>query len=264
MFTKRTICVATAVAGCLLTGSGIAEDKKSDRSHPLDPFLKIAKETQSHCEKLRDYTAIFRKMEVLRGKRFPSTMSMKFREKPFSVYLYFIEQHRGRQVLFVEGQNDGKIVARQPTLGGLGVTVTVDPKSKKALEEGRYPITEIGIANMLKVIIEQWQMDKKYDDVKVTFYPNAQLKRPDPRYRPMDCKVLESKHTKRHKDIEFHITRVYIDKKSKLPVRVEQYGFPRRAGGTPPLLGEYTYWNVKANVGLKDAEFDRKNPKYKF
>ena len=30
------------------------------------------------------------------------------------------------------------------------------------------------------------------------------------------------------------------------------------------LLEEYTYTNIKINVGLTDADFDTKNPNYKF
>ncbi len=35
-------------------------------------------------------------------------------------------------------------------------------------------------------------------------------------------------------------------------------------GGQPQLLEEYTYLNVKLNVGLTDADFDDKNPEYNF
>jgi hypothetical protein len=39
---------------------------------------------------------------------------------------------------------------------------------------------------------------------------------------------------------------------------------PKRSGGEPELHEEYTYLNVKTNVGLKDIDFDVSNPKYNF
>lgn len=261
MRTTRSLpALLVALAGV----SAVAEDKKTGSAHPLDPFLKSVKKSQAACAKVRDYTAIFRKMEVVKGKAYPATMAMKFRTKPFAVYMRFLTQHKGRQVLYVAGENKGQIVVRQPTLGKLGVTVTVAPTSEKAMEEGRHPITQIGLANMLEAIVDQWNNDRKYPGVKVMYYPNATLKRRDTRLTPMECRVYQSMHTRRHRGVEFHMTRLYIDKKTNLPVRVEQYGFPRTPGGRPPLLGEFTYWNVNTNVGLKNAEFDRKNPKYGF
>lgn len=234
------------------------------KKHPLDPFLKMADESLRALEKVNDYTALFRNMEMVRGKAFPHVIYLKFRRKPFSVYMYFLKYHRGRQVLYVAGRNQGKLLAREPTIGGLGITVALKPDSPQALAEGRYPITRMGMETMLKAIIEQWQQDKKDPDLKVTFYPNAQLRRPEKTYQPMNCKVLQTVHPQPRPGVEFHMTRLYIDKKTGFPVRVEQYGFPRKPGTPPPLLGEYTYWNVRPNVGLTDADFDRKNPKYRF
>lgn len=257
-----------AIAVCLAAFPAIsvtfAADRTGGKSHPLDPFFKIADGSRVACSKLKDYTTVFRKMEVVKGKAYASTMNMKFRTRPFSVYLQFITPHAGRKVLYVDRQNMGKMVVRQPTIGKLGVTVLVSPTGPKAMAEGRHPITKIGMANMLDAIVEQWRNDRKYPGVKVAYFPNARLKRRDTRFSPMDCKVLQSMHTKRYRGIEFHMTRLFIDKRTNLPVRVEQYGFPSRPGQSPPLLAEYTYWNVNANIGLKNADFDRKNPKYGF
>jgi len=92
---------------------------------------------------------------------------------------------------------------------------------------------------------------------------NASLKRRDKSLKPMACKVLQTENPNRGPKVEFSMTRLYIDKSTNLPVRVEQYGFPRKPGERPPLLAEYTYWNVRTNVGLKDIDFDRRNPRYK-
>ena len=66
------------------------------------------------------------------------------------------------------------------------------------------------------------------------------------------------------REFKFHMTRLYIDKKTDFPIRVEQYGFPPRPGTKPPLLEEYTYSNIKVNSGLADLDFDIRNPKYNY
>jgi len=258
----------SAVILASVVNAAIADDttgKKPDaKQHPLQEFLRIGESSRKSLAKVDDYTAILRKMEVVRKKAYHHSMYMRFRAKPFSVYLYFAEKHRGRQVLYVEGENDGKLLARDSGLGALAGTISLKPDSPRAMKEGKFPITKIGMANMLDAVLEQWKNELKYPDVKTTSYPNAVLKRSAKRLKlqPMECKVLQSSHAKKRPDVEFFMTRLYIDKKTNLPVRVEQYGFPKKPGDKPPLMAEYTYWNVRTNVGLKDIDFSRDNPRY--
>ncbi|MCP3695353.1 MAG: DUF1571 domain-containing protein, partial [Planctomycetaceae bacterium] len=38
----------------------------------------------------------------------------------------------------------------------------------------------------------------------------------------------------------------------------------KAAGAKPEVVEEYTYLNLKINVGLTEEDFDTKNPKYNF
>ena len=60
------------------------------------------------------------------------------------------------------------------------------------------------------------------------------------------------------------MTRLYVAKKSGLPVRVEQFAYPTKTGSKPLMLEQYTYLGVKTNVGLKAIDFDTRNPKYDY
>jgi hypothetical protein len=60
------------------------------------------------------------------------------------------------------------------------------------------------------------------------------------------------------------MTRLYLDAATKLPVRVQNYEFPARRGGKPELVEDYFYQNLRVNTGLKDIDFDTKNPLYRF
>ena len=50
----------------------------------------------------------------------------------------------------------------------------------------------------------------------------------------------------------------------KLPVRFEAYDWPRHLGAAAELVEEYTYADLKINVGLCDRDFDPANAQYSF
>jgi hypothetical protein len=64
------------------------------------------------------------------------------------------------------------------------------------------------------------------------------------------------------KNFLFNIARIFVDDAMNVPVRYEAYDWPKNAGGAPELIEAYTYVNMKFNVGLTDADFDRNNPAY--
>jgi hypothetical protein len=257
---RRLIVIVLFVSGLAIAHGAKAQDNAppKQKTHPLVPALQQAKAAGKAAEALTDFQAVFSKREVVRGRlQPPQTMRIKLRRKPFSVYLHFIKPHEGREVIYVDGRNRGHILAHETGLKSVVGTVSLPPTSPRALEESKYPITEIGLRTMVQTVIAQWERETKYGEINVQYYPNARLGN-------TLCRVIESTHPRPRKQFPYYMTRLYIDKKSGLPVRVEQYGFPRRAGERPPLMEEYTYSAIKTNVGLKDIDFDTRNPKYGF
>ena len=57
---------------------------------------------------------------------------------------------------------------------------------------------------------------------------------------------------------------MFVDEELNIPVRYEAYDWPAQPGDEMQLLEEYSYLDVKLNVGLTDADFDDKNPAYSF
>jgi hypothetical protein len=49
-----------------------------------------------------------------------------------------------------------------------------------------------------------------------------------------------------------------------VPIRYAAWTWPEKAGEEPPLLEEYTYVDMKLNVGLTDKDFDPDNSAYNF
>lgn len=242
-----------------ITASAQSESTESEqpKEHKLAPAIRIAEKAQKAAEELEDYSANFYKKEIVNGRVVVHSMSMKIRHKPFSTYLRFHKPHEGREVIFVDGANQGNLLAHETGIKSVVGTVSLHPKSPEALSESKEPITEIGIAKMASHIIEQWKYESKYGECEVKYYPNAKL-------GERTCKVIESSHPVPRKQFAFHITRLYIDKETELPIMVEQYGFPTQPGAKPPLLEIYTYSNVRTNLGLTSIDFDPNNPNYGF
>lgn len=228
-----------------------------DPTHPLYRPLELAYKSREALKELKDYEAMFSKQEVVDRRRKSTMMKLKFREEPFSVYLLFIEPNKGREVIYVEGKNNNQLLVHETGVKALAGTVSLDPTSKDAMADNKYPVTMIGMRTMLEKIIAQWEAEGKFGETTVQYYPDAKL-------GDVACTVIESSHPKPRNEFKFHMTRLYLDKETMYPVRVEQYGFPGRNDKQPPLVEEYTYSQIKANPGLTDKDFDHTNPSYAF
>jgi hypothetical protein len=233
------------------------EVSRRSAGHPLEPALRIAEASRDALADVDDYEAMFSKWDIVGGRGYAHSLRMKFRTEPMSVYLRFEAPHAGREVIYVEGRNGGNLLAHESGIKSLVGTVALRPDSPRALSESKHPITHIGLANLLEGIIRQWEAELKLEGVEVLYYTDAKL-------RGMQCKVIEATHPRPGPDVRFHRTRLYFDKQSGLPVRVEQFGFPPRPGEKPPLLEQYTYWDIRTSVGLTDRDFDVENPEYGF
>ncbi len=66
-------------------------------------------------------------------------------------------------------------------------------------------------------------------------------------------------HPKQHPQVEFHIAQIFIDDELQLPVRYAAYIWPKAPGAEPEVLEEYTYQDLKINVGLTDDDFNINN-----
>ena len=239
--------------------------------HPLDRALDIARSGLSDCRSnVNDYTAILVKRERIDGLLQPHEfMAVKIRNRkvaqgqmvqPLSVYLNFLKPTsvQGREVIYVENQNDGNIVAHEGGFKGRFLpTVTIPPTGMLAMRGQRYPMTEIGVENLIVKLIERGEQARRYPDVKCEFRKNARVK-------DRVCTVLEVTQPTKHPDLEFYKAQVFIDDDLNIPIRYVAYDWPAREGAKPEILEEYNYLDLKVNVGLTDADFDPRNPSYNF
>ena len=220
-------------------------------AHPLDPEINYARQRVAAMEQnIQDYSCVFTKREMVNGKLLPyEQMFMKVRHKPFSVYMYFLgpEDVKGQQVVYVEGQNNGKMVAQPVGLKGKFGPYYLDPNGSFAMAGQRYPITNAGFLNLTKQLIVEGMRDRQYPECEVKQYKGAKV-------AGRTCTVTEITHPQLPQ-FQYHKARIFVDDEWNIPIRLESYLWPQQPGGQPPVLEEYTYSNLKFNNGFTDADF---------
>ncbi len=219
--------------------------------HPLDPEINLARQRLvTMQQKIQDYSCVFTKRELVDGKLLPyEQIFMKVRHNPFSVYMYFLgpEDVKGQQVVYVEGQNDGKMIAQPIGLKGKFGPYYLDPNGPFAMDGQRYPITNAGFVNLTKQLINEGMRDRQFPQCEVKQYKGAKV-------AGRTCTVTEIIHPKLPQ-FEFHKARIFVDDELNIPIRLESYLWPTQPGGPLPVLEEYTYTNLKFNNGFTDADF---------
>ncbi|MCG8587336.1 MAG: DUF1571 domain-containing protein, partial [Pirellulales bacterium] len=233
------------------------------QQHPLVPAIERAKAALKNIDdNIKDYSCTLVKRERVNGTLMePEYMFTKVRHKPFSVYMFFVgpKSKKGQEALYVEGRNQGKLIGHAGG-GPLRLalpTVHLDPEGSLAMRGNRYPITEVGIRTLTARLIEVAENDAKYGECTVNWYKNAKV-------AGRTCTCLQVVHPVRRTTFTFNVARVYIDDELNIPIRYEAYDWPKRAGGRPELIEEYTYTNLKLNQGFTDADFDQNNATYGF
>jgi hypothetical protein len=136
-------------------------------------------------------------------------------------------------------------------------TVELDPRSRRAMKDNRYPITNAGIGNVIGEMITTWTRERRYAEIDVKILEGYKV---DGR----ECTCIQIYHPTPRREFRFCLARIFIDKELKLPVRFEGYDWPRRRGGKPELVEAYTYTKLRLNAKLAERDFDTRNPRYSF
>lgn len=235
--------------------------------HPLEAVIQYARREQNYLKQsVNDFTCRLVKRELIGGfLQDMQYIDMQVREelvadgrlvRPLSIYMHFLGPKlvAGRRVIYVKGQNEGKMLVRNGGRHFDYVIVRLDPDGENAREETLVPITQIGFTQLLSQMIAVLERHQKADPTG----GNSLTERiAGAKIENRPCTVIRVTHPQPAKGLEFHVANVFVDNELHAPIRVDYSGWPKYPRGPAPLIAEYTYTDLKLNVNLPDAAFGR-------
>jgi hypothetical protein len=247
--------VAQAATQAVPVAAKVAFDLTQQPSeHPLGPVLRTLKVSQDNIDRnVRDYSCTLVKRERVDGELGdPQYILMKVMHEPFSVYMSFIKPFAGREVVYVNGQNDGKLTVLDAGFTRVLGKINLDPNGTRAMSGQRHPITDVGMRNLTAKLTKMWQAETQFAECEVT--TNA-----DSKINGRPALMVQVKHPIPRQNFKFHAARIFFDSEMGVPIHFDAYTWPDKEGGQPPLEESYTYTNLKINNGFTARDFDANN-----
>jgi len=215
--------------------------------------LKLISGMENAYTKVNDYTATFVKRERVKGRLMPrEVMFVKFAEA-FRLYCKWTQgKHEGQELIYVDGWNGGKIRAHTGKFPD--ITVDLDPAGTLATRGQRHPITDFGLGKMIELLARDVHLAGARPQDKVTYLDLGTSKMSGATVRCVEATTPSARWSPYYA----YKARICINAKTQMPVRVIIWDRDEQ------LLEDYTYKNVRLNVGLSDADFSPENEEYGF
>lgn len=260
---------AAANDGAQSAASAPSQPADLPQPHPLEPLLAMAEQAAERiADHVQDYTCTLVKRERVEGRLLPAeTIFAKVRHVPAAgderggcqLYLRFESPRglRGREILFPAPDADGHLLVRNGGPRLAFITLKLEPTCALAMRGNRYPISEFGIQRLVERMLMLGRQELAYGECLVSNQEDVQLE-------GRRCRVIEVQHPQRRPHFVYHIARITIDEELQLPIRFEAYDWPEDDQQPPPLIEEYTYRDLRLNVGLSDHDFSREHSDYQF
>jgi hypothetical protein len=222
-----------------------------DALRTADPLGALIAEGKASYAKVRDYSCTFTRQERANGLLPPEQVAeMKVRVQPASVYLRFArpEAVAGLEVCYVAGRPDGKLRWRPAGPKGANGFQTLSLDDSKVKADFRRPVAELGIGPIFELLANVAGREKVMSNPVEVYTSEYQFAgRNVTRYEIFTRRPHAHRYAYR--------MLVFVDKETKLPVRLEAYDTPKPGLASGELLEAYSYSDIKINVGLGDSAF---------
>ena len=220
----------------------------------LASFQMSLTEMKVAYAKVFDYSGHFVRQERVRGKLMPEqTAELRVKAKPRSIALKFIGPNEllGHELVYVTGRHAEMIRVRPAGNFDAKAFMTVNATDPRAMVDTRHPITEIGIGAAIDHLEKMTTIERRLrNPMSVSMADFNFVKRPVIRYEIF----TERPHALRYA----YRTVVYVDKETKLPVRIEAYDQPTVNGAVGgELLEAHSLVNLKFNQGIGEVPFEK-------
>lgn len=226
---------------CVVILLGLLSWPVSGVGDTVDPHVIMERMAAAYDE-ITDYSALFLKRERINGRLRPlEKIELRFQE-PFKVYLGWVEPNKGRVVVYVEGENENKMLVNP---GGLlkYVRLALEPSSYLAKRDAHHSILQAGIQNTIAHVMKEYRRGMELNQVTAHFRGQAEV---DGRLAyhlefiyPADPSA----------GYYAYRGEIWIDQEYYLPTRLRIYNWDNE------LYEYYEYHRLQLNPGLDETAF---------
>ncbi len=216
---------------------------------------------QELLEKTSDYSAQFRRQERVNGELLdPEAMHLKVRHEPFSFYMKWTEGDRGRQLIFVKGQNDDKVLVQIGGVAGrLTGAIAMAPDDARIMAQSRYPANCAGLLELTKYILSNHE-----SNLNLATGVTSEM-RDGESFDNRPCFLTTIAYDNPTINPDYSKSLILIDKELSVPVCVRNYtwidGQAPAAEDEDSLIEHYSFTELQINTQLSDNDFTKQ--KYK-
>lgn len=218
------------------------------------------------CEnfaKIPDYTANMLKQERIGGALgICQVIDVKIRHEPFSVYMKWNEGDRGRQLIYVHGQNDGNMLVQPGGIRGrLTGVLSLEPTGSLAMSDSRYSITNAGLLELARTVLSYQKRDlQRGTGFTCQLFDHQQ-------FEGRECYLYLIEYESAEFNETYRKSMIYVDKELSLPICVKNYTWGRDVDpekmDEETLIEFYAYTDLKFGQQLSAADFDKHNSDYR-
>ncbi|HZZ82485.1 MAG TPA: DUF1571 domain-containing protein [Gemmataceae bacterium] len=195
------------------------------------------------------YRCHFLKQERVKGKlRDSEKLLVNFRAKPFSVHMYWLDGADLCQAsLYVEGENDGRLLARSMLFGIPGPVVSRPLDAADVKATSRFPISEFGMKAGMESTLASMKKAKEKGTLHVRYEGIEKLAKVGDR----PCyKLVRTPYDPPEEDNIMTLT-IWIDCDLLMQVGSDL----RDANGD--LIAEYYFRDIELNPKFSEKQFTR-------
>ncbi|MCB9795615.1 MAG: DUF1571 domain-containing protein [Alphaproteobacteria bacterium] len=253
-WTHRALALLLPLSLALLPSRGEALPAEEGSAPAV--FHEYVKAMSAAAAKMSDAMMTFHRNEYVAGEGMngPQVIHMKYLRAPTSIYMRWQTPTPGREVLWVQGQNDGDMWI---SASRMLPTLSLDPRGSVAMEGSRNAIMDSSLHRIYGIIAKDTETVRAHP----TWVPEVEDLGASTLYgQAVRCFKT---FTPKDKDPTLYAYRTDLcfSEASKLPLRIQAYD---KVNGTVRLVEDYGYEDMRVNVGLSATDFSDENPKYSF
>lgn len=237
---------------------------------PVNPDLAALQQTVdilqkgvARLEHVSKYSFVFNRQERIDGElRDEQQIAVKLRHAPFSVYMKWMTGDKGRELLYTDNENEGRMLVKLGGLKGRFVpTLKLDPHGDRAKAESQHPVTQAGLKTMANELLKN-----RIQDMELANVPKCVIEEGHT-FNDRPCLKVYLEYDSQESSPLFRKTITLIDKELSLPVYSRTYTWPNENMvdiEQESLFSCYQFSDIQFETELADATWNTENPDYRF